>query len=63
VSAFVALLGPDAVWEENPELPGLREVYCGRAEVREWFVDLLEIMESLRAEPEKITELSDDGSR
>jgi hypothetical protein len=31
--------------------------------VREWFEDLLEIMESLRAEPEKITELSDDGSR
>jgi len=63
LSAFVALLSPDVVWEENPELPGLREVYCGRAEVREWFEDLLEIMESLRAEPEKITELSDDGSR
>jgi ketosteroid isomerase-like protein len=61
--AFVALLSPDVVWEENPELPGLREVYCRRAQVREWFEDLLEIMESLRAEPEKITELSDDGSR
>lgn len=51
------------LYGSKPELPGLREVYCGRAEVREWFEDLLEIMESLRAEPEKITELSDDGSR
>jgi ketosteroid isomerase-like protein len=38
----------------------LRDVCCGRAEVREWFEDLLEIMESLRAEREKITGLSDD---
>jgi ketosteroid isomerase-like protein len=39
LDALVALLSPDVVWEENPELPGLREVYRGRAEVREWFAE------------------------
>ena len=28
LNAFMALLSPDVVWEVNPELPGLREVYC-----------------------------------
>jgi ketosteroid isomerase-like protein len=34
LDAFVARLSPDVVWEENPDLPGLREIYRGRAEVR-----------------------------
>jgi ketosteroid isomerase-like protein len=58
--AFVALLSPDVVWEENPELPGLREVYRGRAEVREWMVAVLEVVENLHIEVEEVTELGDD---
>jgi ketosteroid isomerase-like protein len=60
VDAFAALLSPDVVWEENPELPGLREVYRGRAEVRGWIGEVLEVVESPHAELEEITELSDD---
>jgi ketosteroid isomerase-like protein len=60
VDAFVALLSPDVVWEENPELPGLREVYRGRAEVREWMVAVLEVWESLDVEIAELTELGDD---
>jgi ketosteroid isomerase-like protein len=50
VDAFVALLSADVVWEENPELPGLREVYRGRAEVRDWFAEVNEVVESLHVE-------------
>jgi ketosteroid isomerase-like protein len=60
LDAFVALLGPDVVWEENPELPGLREVYRGPAEVREWGEEVLEVVESPHSELEEIMELSDD---
>jgi ketosteroid isomerase-like protein len=60
VDAFVALLSPDVVWEENPQLPGLREVYFGRAEVREWIEEVLEVAESPHSELEEITELGDD---
>jgi ketosteroid isomerase-like protein len=60
VDAFVAFLSPDVVWEENPELPGLREVYRGRAEVREWMVAVLEVVENLHIEVEEVTELGDD---
>jgi ketosteroid isomerase-like protein len=60
VDALVALLGPDVVWEENPELPGLREVYRGRAEVREWMVAVLEVFENLQVEVAELTELGDD---
>jgi ketosteroid isomerase-like protein len=60
VDAFVALLGPDVVWEENPELPGLRDVYRGRAEVREWMVAVLEVFENLEVEVAEVTELGDD---
>jgi ketosteroid isomerase-like protein len=60
VDALVALLDPDVVWQENPELPGLREVYRGRAEVREWMVAILEVFENLHVEVAEITELGDD---
>ncbi len=60
VDAFVALLSHDVVWEENPELPGLREVYRGRAEVREWIEEILEVLESPDAEVEEMMELGDD---
>jgi steroid delta-isomerase-like uncharacterized protein len=60
VDAFVALLGPDVVWEENPELPGLRDVYRGRAEVREWMAAVLEVFENQKVEVVELTDLSDD---
>ena len=60
VDALVALLTPDVVWEENPELPGLREVYRGRAEVRAWAEEVLEVVEDPHSEFEQITELRDD---
>ncbi len=60
LDAFVALLSPDVVWEVNPELPGLREVYRGRAEVRDLVRDLLEVGDSSsQVQLEEITDLSD----
>lgn len=60
VDALVTDLSPDVVWEENPEFPGLREVYRGPAEVREWAEEILEPWESSHAQLEEITQLSDD---
>jgi ketosteroid isomerase-like protein len=59
--AAAALLAPDVVWEENPEIPGLREVYRGRAEVRAWWGEVLEVGENVHLEVEELTELGDDG--
>jgi ketosteroid isomerase-like protein len=56
----VARLSPDVVWEENPDLPGLREIYRGRAEVREWIDEVLEAVETAHNEIVEITELPDD---
>jgi ketosteroid isomerase-like protein len=60
LDAFVDRLDPDVVWEENPDLPGLREIYRGRAEVREWIEEVLEAVETLHNEIVEITELPDD---
>jgi ketosteroid isomerase-like protein len=60
LDAFVAVLSPDVVWEENPDLPGLREIYRGRAEVREWIDEILEAVQTLHNEIGEITELRDD---
>jgi ketosteroid isomerase-like protein len=60
VDAVVALLSPDVVWEENPVLPGLRDVYHGRAEVREWMAALLEVFENPQVEVVELTALGDD---
>jgi ketosteroid isomerase-like protein len=60
LDAFVAVLSPDVVWEENPDLPGLREIYRGRAEVREWIDEILEAVQTLHNEIVEITELRDD---
>jgi ketosteroid isomerase-like protein len=60
LDAAVALLTPDVVWEENAELPGLKEVYRGRAEVRAWAEQVLEVFEDPHQELDRITELSGD---
>jgi ketosteroid isomerase-like protein len=61
VDAFVTLLSPEVVFEENPVVPGLRDVYRGRAEVREWIEAVLEVFENLQVEVVELTELGDDG--
>jgi ketosteroid isomerase-like protein len=60
IDAVIALLSPDVVWEENPDLPGLREVYRGRDEVRAWADELLEVTESAHNALDRVTELSGD---
>jgi ketosteroid isomerase-like protein len=60
IDAGAALVAPDVVWEENPMFPGLREVYRGRAEVRAWWEEILEVVENIHLEVEKLTELGDD---
>jgi ketosteroid isomerase-like protein len=60
IDAVIALLSPDVVWEENAELPGLREVYRGRDEVRAWADELLEVIESAHNALDRVTELSGD---
>jgi ketosteroid isomerase-like protein len=60
IDAFIALLSPDVVWEETAELPGLREVYRGRDEVRTWTDEILEIFESPQNALDRVTELIGD---
>jgi len=60
IEAVVALLTSDVIWEENAELPGLREVYRGRSAVRAWAAEILEIFESPHQEVDRITEVSGD---
>jgi ketosteroid isomerase-like protein len=58
---FLACLHPEVAWEESGDvLPGLRGIYRGRAEVREWFEEaFLELWESFHIEVEEIAEASD----
>jgi ketosteroid isomerase-like protein len=57
--AFVACLSPDVEWEENGDVPGARVIYRGRAEVREWFEEVLAApWERFHIEVEEITEAS-----
>jgi ketosteroid isomerase-like protein len=60
LDAAEALAAPEVAWEENPMFPGLREVYRGPAEVRAWWDDILEVVENVHLEVEKLTELGDD---
>ncbi len=60
IDAVIALLSPDVVWEETADLPGLKEVYRGRDEVRAWADELLEVIESAHNALDRVTELSGD---
>jgi ketosteroid isomerase-like protein len=60
--AFVACLSPDVEWEENGDIPGARVIYRGRAEVREWFEEVLMApWERFHIEVEEITEAGGGG--
>ncbi len=58
IDAVIALLSPDVLWEETADLPGLKEVYRGRDEVRAWADELLEVIESAHNALDRVTELS-----
>jgi ketosteroid isomerase-like protein len=61
LDGFLACLAGDVEWEEDPAgFPGLRSVYRGPAEVREWFEDVvLELWADPRFEREEIEQLPD----
>jgi ketosteroid isomerase-like protein len=57
----LAFLSADVVWEALPGVPGLGELYRGRAEVREWIEQLFELAEGgIHTEIEQLTDLGDD---
>jgi ketosteroid isomerase-like protein len=59
--AWAAFLSPDVAWESLRDAPGIREVYRGRAEAREWMEEVLEAAESgLHVEFQEIRDLGDD---
>ena len=62
IDAAAALLAPDVVWEENAELPGLKEVYRGRDDFRRWADEILEVWDIAHTHNalDRITELSGD---
>jgi ketosteroid isomerase-like protein len=57
--ALIACLRHDVEWEAQSGIPGIPGVYRGRAEVREWFEEFLEVWESFHAEVADTTETSD----
>jgi ketosteroid isomerase-like protein len=60
--AFVACLSDDVQWEENGDVPGARVVYRGRAQVREWFEEVLaEPWEEFHIEVDEIREAPGGG--
>jgi ketosteroid isomerase-like protein len=61
LDAWLAFLSPDVVWEALPGVPGLGELYRGRAEVREWIEQLFELAEGgIHTEIEQLADLGDD---
>jgi ketosteroid isomerase-like protein len=61
LDAWQAFLSPGVVWETLRDVPGQREVYHGRAEVREWIEELFDLTErGVHTEIEQITDLGDD---
>jgi ketosteroid isomerase-like protein len=61
LDAWLAFLSPDVVWEPLPGVPGMGELYRGRAEVREWIEELWEEAEGVvHTEIEQITDLGED---
>jgi ketosteroid isomerase-like protein len=61
VDAFVALVSPDVEWVDSVFWSEPEHIFRGRAEVREWFHQVvLEPWESFHVEVEEITEIADD---
>jgi ketosteroid isomerase-like protein len=61
LDALLAFLSPDVVWEALEGVPGIGELYRGRAGVREWIELMWEnAQEGVHIEIEQITDLADD---
>ncbi|HEY6636600.1 MAG TPA: nuclear transport factor 2 family protein [Solirubrobacterales bacterium] len=61
LDAWLAFLSPDVVWEALPGVPGMGELYRGRAEVRKWIEELWEEAEGVvHTEIEQMTDLGED---
>ena len=61
LDAWLAFLSPDVVWEALPGVPGIGELYRGRAEVRGWIEELWEVAEGVvHTKIEQITDLGED---
>jgi ketosteroid isomerase-like protein len=59
-NAFLACLDPEVVWDDTEGFAGLRRVYRGPAEVRDWFqAAIVEPWDSLHMAVEEITEAGD----
>ena len=59
--AFVATVSPDVEWHDSAFWSGVSRTYRGRAEVREWFDEVVvEPWERLHCEIKEITEAADD---
>ena len=59
--ALLAFLSPDVVWEALEGVPGIGELYRGRAGAREWIELMWEnAEEGVHIEIEQITDLGDD---
>ena len=59
--AFVATVSPDVEWEDSVFWSEVSRTYRGKAEVREWFNQVvLEPWENLHCGVEEITEAADD---
>jgi ketosteroid isomerase-like protein len=56
----VALASPDVEWEDAVFWSEPARTYRGRAEVREWFDQVLEPWESLQLDVQEITDAPDD---
>ena len=61
LDAWLALHDPDVVWEALEGVPGVDELYRGRAGMREW-VELMweNVEERFHIEIEQMADLSDD---
>jgi ketosteroid isomerase-like protein len=61
VDAFVATASPDIEWEDSVFWSEHARIYTGKAELREWFNQVVvEPWESVHFEVEEITEAGDD---
>jgi SnoaL-like domain len=62
VEAFVALLSPDVVWEGTPSFRDSETSTRGRAEVRAWIEEVLEVVENLHiAHPPGVILIEQEG--
>ncbi len=59
VDAFVATASPDVEWDDAIFWSGVSRTYRGRAELRDWFNQVLEPWESIHVEVEEITDAAD----